>query len=104
MKLKVHELRNKSKSDLEKQLEDLKTELAALRVAKVTGGAASKLSKMCADTASQLCAPGGAASREAPRGWENSCDSVSRRLASCTASCSLRPDTRGPHTRRCSTC
>ena len=48
MKLKVHELRNKSKSDLEKQLEELKTELAALRVAKVTGGAASKLSKMYA--------------------------------------------------------
>ena len=48
MKLKVHELRNKNKSDLEKQLEELKTELAALRVAKVTGGAASKLSKMCA--------------------------------------------------------
>ena len=48
MKLRVHELRNKSKGDLEKQLEELKTELAALRVAKVTGGAASKLSKMCA--------------------------------------------------------
>merc|ERR1711864_1508 len=29
-----------------KQLEDLKTELAQLRVAKVTGGAASKLSKI----------------------------------------------------------
>ena len=47
-KLKVHELRVKNKSDLMKQLEELKTELAALRVAKVTGGAASKLSKMCA--------------------------------------------------------
>merc|ERR1712147_37268 len=46
MKLRVHELRNKSKADLEKQLEELKTELAALRVAKVTGGAASKLSKI----------------------------------------------------------
>jgi len=46
MKLKVHELRSKSKGDLEKQLEELKTELAALRVAKVTGGAASKLSKI----------------------------------------------------------
>merc|ERR1712070_156796 len=45
-KLKVHELRSKNKSDLEKQLEELKTELAALRVAKVTGGAASKLSKI----------------------------------------------------------
>jgi len=46
MKVKVHELRNKSKADLTKQLEELKTELAALRVAKVTGGAASKLSKI----------------------------------------------------------
>ena len=44
-KLKVHELRTKNKGDLTKQLEELKTELAALRVAKVTGGAASKLSK-----------------------------------------------------------
>eukprot|EP00966_Prymnesium_polylepis_P021613 496898-Prymnesium_polylepis.1 len=34
MKVKVHELRNKSKADLTKQLEELKTELAALRVAK----------------------------------------------------------------------
>ena len=47
-KLKTHELRTKNKADLMKQLEELKTELAALRVAKVTGGAASKLSKMCA--------------------------------------------------------
>jgi len=45
-KLKVHELRVKNKADLMKQLEELKTELAALRVAKVTGGAASKLSKI----------------------------------------------------------
>jgi large subunit ribosomal protein L35e len=29
------------------QLKDLKTELAQLRVAKVTGGAPNKLSKMC---------------------------------------------------------
>jgi hypothetical protein len=34
------------------QLKDLKTELAQLRVAKVTGGAPNKLSKMCVhDTA-----------------------------------------------------
>merc|ERR1712023_148456 len=46
MKLKVHELRNKSKGDLEKQLEELKNELAQLRVSKVTGGAASKLAKI----------------------------------------------------------
>ncbi|MRA94147.1 50S ribosomal protein L29, partial [Bacillus thuringiensis] len=32
--------------DLEKQLGDLKTELSQLRVAKVTGGVASKLSKI----------------------------------------------------------
>ena len=38
--------RNKKKEELTKQLEDLKTELASLRVAKVTGGAASKLSKI----------------------------------------------------------
>merc|ERR1711994_1076524 len=36
----------KKKEELTKQLEDLKTELASLRVAKVTGGAASKLSKI----------------------------------------------------------
>uniref|UniRef100_V5IEQ2 Large ribosomal subunit protein uL29 n=1 Tax=Ixodes ricinus TaxID=34613 RepID=V5IEQ2_IXORI len=45
-KVKARELRGKKKEDLVKQLEDLKQELAALRVAKVTGGAASKLSKI----------------------------------------------------------
>merc|ERR1712118_70031 len=47
-KVKCYELRkqSKSKSDLSKQLDELKTELANLRVAKVTGGAASKLSKI----------------------------------------------------------
>merc|ERR1711918_73209 len=44
-KLKVHDLRKSTKADLTKQLEDLKTELQQLRVAKVTGGAASKLAK-----------------------------------------------------------
>ena len=44
--LKCHELRNKSKGDLLAQLQELKTELAALRVAKVTGGAPNKLSKI----------------------------------------------------------
>ena len=48
MNIKVHELRTKGKSDLVKQLDELKSELASLRVAKVTGGAASKLSKMYA--------------------------------------------------------
>merc|ERR1712150_231753 len=45
-KIKCSELRKKKKEDLTKQLDDLKTELAQLRVAKVTGGAASKLSKI----------------------------------------------------------
>merc|ERR1711918_182885 len=45
-KLKVHDLRKSTKADLTKQLEDLKTELQQLRVAKVTGGAASKLAKI----------------------------------------------------------
>eukprot|EP00245_Coleochaete_scutata_P007904 TRINITY_DN23709_c0_g1_i1.p2 TRINITY_DN23709_c0_g1~~TRINITY_DN23709_c0_g1_i1.p2 ORF type:complete len:140 (-),score=41.56 TRINITY_DN23709_c0_g1_i1:620-991(-) len=45
-KIKVHELRNKRKGDLLAQLKELKTELAALRVAKVTGGAPNKLSKI----------------------------------------------------------
>ncbi|KAJ6429070.1 60S RIBOSOMAL PROTEIN L35 [Salix purpurea] len=45
-RIKVHELRNKSKADLLAQLKDLKAELALLRVAKVTGGAPNKLSKI----------------------------------------------------------
>ena len=45
-RIKVHELRDKSKTDLQNQLQDLKAELALLRVAKVTGGAPNKLSKM----------------------------------------------------------
>jgi large subunit ribosomal protein L35e len=36
----------KKKEELLKQMDDLKGELQSLRVAKVTGGAASKLSKM----------------------------------------------------------
>ncbi|XP_052791792.1 60S ribosomal protein L35-like [Mya arenaria] len=46
VKVKAKELRGKKKEDLQKQLIDLKTELATLRVSKVTGGAASKLSKI----------------------------------------------------------
>ncbi|KHG23435.1 60S ribosomal L35 [Gossypium arboreum] len=42
----VHELRNKSKTELLSQLKDLKAELSLLRVAKVTGGAPNKLSKI----------------------------------------------------------
>jgi large subunit ribosomal protein L35e len=45
-RIKCSELRQKKKEELTKQLEDLKTELGSLRVAKVTGGAASKLSKI----------------------------------------------------------
>ncbi|GMH11738.1 hypothetical protein Nepgr_013579 [Nepenthes gracilis] len=45
-RIKVHELRQKSKTDLLNQLKDLKAELALLRVAKVTGGAPNKLSKI----------------------------------------------------------
>ena len=44
--MKVQDLRGKTKEDLTKQLEELKTELSQLRVHKVTGGTASKLSKM----------------------------------------------------------
>nr|CAL69082.1 TPA: putative 60S ribosomal protein L35 isoform 1 [Spadella cephaloptera] len=46
VKVKAHELRGKKKEELLKQLDELKQELASLRVAKVTGGAASKLSKI----------------------------------------------------------
>eukprot|EP00630_Chrysocystis_fragilis_P002374 CAMPEP_0197391672 /NCGR_PEP_ID=MMETSP1165-20131217/3252_1 /TAXON_ID=284809 /ORGANISM="Chrysocystis fragilis, Strain CCMP3189" /LENGTH=150 /DNA_ID=CAMNT_0042917265 /DNA_START=76 /DNA_END=529 /DNA_ORIENTATION=+ len=46
MKIKAFDLRTKTKAELLKQLEELKTELAHLRVAKVTGSAASKLAKI----------------------------------------------------------
>jgi len=45
-KVKTKDLRGKKKEELVKQLEELKQELANLRVAKVTGGTASKLSKI----------------------------------------------------------
>ncbi|KAL3334958.1 hypothetical protein AABB24_031269 [Solanum stoloniferum] len=45
-RIKVHELRNKSNTDLLAQLKDLKAELALLHVAKVIGGAPNKLSKI----------------------------------------------------------
>ncbi|CAI9105285.1 OLC1v1004177C1 [Oldenlandia corymbosa var. corymbosa] len=45
-RIKVHELRQKTKTELLAQLKDLKAELALLRVAKVTGGAPNKLSKI----------------------------------------------------------
>lgn len=46
VKVRAHELRPKGKEELLNQLKDLKQELAALRVAKVTGGAPNKLSKI----------------------------------------------------------
>ncbi|XP_031558522.1 60S ribosomal protein L35-like [Actinia tenebrosa] len=46
VKVKAHELRSKKKEELVKQLDELKNELSHLRVAKVTGGAATKLSKI----------------------------------------------------------
>merc|ERR1719460_1917687 len=45
-KVKVHELKTKTAKELLKECTDLKTELSQLRVAKVTGGAASKLAKI----------------------------------------------------------
>ncbi|VDO98973.1 unnamed protein product [Soboliphyme baturini] len=45
-KVRARELRGKRKDELLKQLDELRQELASLRVAKVTGGAASKLSKI----------------------------------------------------------
>ena len=45
-KLKIKDLQSKRKDELAKQLDDLKQELANLRVAKVTGGTASKLAKI----------------------------------------------------------
>ncbi|KAG5457449.1 MAG: hypothetical protein BJ554DRAFT_2532, partial [Olpidium bornovanus] len=45
--VRAYELRVKNKAELNKQLEELKQELASLRVQKVAGGASSKLAKMC---------------------------------------------------------
>ncbi|KAK9766616.1 60S ribosomal protein L35, L29 [Basidiobolus ranarum] len=45
-KVSAHELRNKSKDELKKELDELKQELSSLRVQKVAGGAASKLTKI----------------------------------------------------------
>ena len=46
MPIQAFELRGKTKDELLKTLDELKSELATLRVAKVTGGAASKLAKI----------------------------------------------------------
>ncbi|KAJ4478079.1 ribosomal L29 protein-domain-containing protein [Lentinula aciculospora] len=45
-KVKAYELQSKSKNDLSKQLTELKNELLSLRVQKVVGGSASKLTKI----------------------------------------------------------
>ncbi|KAK4289104.1 hypothetical protein Pmani_030124 [Petrolisthes manimaculis] len=45
-KVRCSDLRVKKRVELLKQLDELKQELSGLRVAKVTGGAASKLSKI----------------------------------------------------------
>ncbi|KIH60471.1 ribosomal protein L29 [Ancylostoma duodenale] len=45
-KIKVRELRGKKKDELVKLVQEQKSELASLRVAKVTGGTAAKLSKI----------------------------------------------------------
>mmetsp|Transcript_102566 Transcript_102566/g.249307 ORF Transcript_102566/g.249307 Transcript_102566/m.249307 type:complete len:125 (-) Transcript_102566:73-447(-) len=45
-KVKTADLRDKKRADLLKQLDDLKKELASLRVEKVTTGAASKLARI----------------------------------------------------------
>ncbi|KZP17275.1 60S ribosomal protein L35 [Athelia psychrophila] len=44
--VKAYELQSKSKNDLSKQLVELKTELLTLRVQKIAGGSASKLTKI----------------------------------------------------------
>eukprot|EP00608_Synchroma_pusillum_P006246 CAMPEP_0198429394 /NCGR_PEP_ID=MMETSP1452-20131203/7329_1 /TAXON_ID=1181717 /ORGANISM="Synchroma pusillum, Strain CCMP3072" /LENGTH=124 /DNA_ID=CAMNT_0044149801 /DNA_START=28 /DNA_END=402 /DNA_ORIENTATION=+ len=45
-RVKAHELRGLTKAEMLKKLDELKTELSQLRVASVTGGAASKLAKI----------------------------------------------------------
>lgn len=45
-KIRAAELRNKKRAELQKQLDELKTELAALRVAKVVGGAPARIATM----------------------------------------------------------
>ncbi|KAK7061719.1 alcohol dehydrogenase [Favolaschia claudopus] len=45
-KVKAYELQSKSKNDLSKQLVELKNELLTLRVQKIAGGSASKLTKI----------------------------------------------------------
>lgn len=46
VKVKAYELRTKTSKELLKELDEMKNELSQLRVAKVSGGAASKLAKI----------------------------------------------------------
>lgn len=46
MKVKAHELRNKTSKELVKETDEFKQELSQLRVAKATGAAPSKLAKI----------------------------------------------------------
>merc|ERR1711937_872675 len=46
VRVKAHELRTKTSKELLKELDEMKSELSQLRVAKVAGGAASKLAKI----------------------------------------------------------
>nr|ABO47869.1 ribosomal protein L35 [Alexandrium fundyense] len=46
VRVKAYELRTKTSKELLKELDEMKAELAQLRVAKVAGGAASKLAKI----------------------------------------------------------
>ncbi|KAN0126771.1 Ribosomal L29 domain containing protein [Russula decolorans] len=45
-KVKANELQSKTRNDLTKQLDELKRELLTLRVQKIAGGSASKLTKI----------------------------------------------------------
>ena len=51
-RLSEHPLTRRNKQDLLTLLNELKTELASLRVQKIAGGSASKLTKMCVDVPS----------------------------------------------------
>mmetsp|Transcript_110822 Transcript_110822/g.220423 ORF Transcript_110822/g.220423 Transcript_110822/m.220423 type:complete len:124 (-) Transcript_110822:55-426(-) len=46
VRVKAFELRSKTSKELMKELDEMKSELSQLRVAKVSGGAASKLAKI----------------------------------------------------------
>ncbi|KAF9648943.1 ribosomal protein L35 [Thelephora ganbajun] len=45
-KVKAYELQSKTKNDLTKQLEELKNDLLTLRVQKIAGGSAAKVTKI----------------------------------------------------------